>query len=86
MATITTAISAEGRVRRMPDRKQMIHFCAKCGREMSYKEKKMLYIYDVVYKKHFASNDYIPKKRMAINLCSDCCSEIEKIICDWKGE
>ena len=70
----------------MPDRKQMIHFCAKCGREMSYKEKKMLYIYGVVYKKHFASNDYIPKKRMAINLCSDCCSEIEKIICDWKGE
>ncbi len=27
----------------MPDRKQMIHFCAKCGREMSYKEKKMLF-------------------------------------------
>ena len=71
---------------RMPERKQMVHFCAKCGKEMSYKEKKMIYIYDVIHKKHFASSDFCPKKRMAINLCADCCYEIEKIICEWKGE
>lgn len=71
---------------RMPERKQMVHFCAKCGKEMSYKEKKMIYIYDVIHKKHFASSNFCPKKRMAINLCADCCYEIEKIICEWKGE
>ncbi len=68
----------------MPERKKIIHYCAKCGREMQYKDKKMLYTYDVIHKKHFASADLSPKKRLSINLCDKCAGEIEKIINDWK--
>jgi len=67
----------------MPERKKIIHYCAKCCREMQYKDKKMLYLYDVIEKKYFASQFYT-KKRLAINLCDKCAEEIEKIINDWK--
>ena len=69
----------------MPERKQTVHYCVKCGKGMAYKEKKMLYIYDVKYRKHFASTDYVPVKRMAFNLCEDCCAELEDVILKWKS-
>ncbi len=68
----------------MPERKKIIHYCAKCGKEMKYEEKKMLYIYDVVPKKRGDFDIVRSEKRMAINLCGKCCNELQKIINDWK--
>lgn len=69
----------------MPERKQIVHYCVKCGKGMSYREKKMLYIYDVVQKNR--GNFKVEKavKRMAFNLCEDCCEELENVILKWKG-
>lgn len=68
----------------MPERKQTVHYCVKCGKGMAYKEKKMLYIYDVVQKNRGGFKVEKAEKRMAFNLCEDCCAELENVILKWK--
>lgn len=67
----------------MPETSKRIHYCKKCGKQMEYKEKSMLYIYDVMRKPHRYSSDYVPKKRYAINLCGECSEKAESIIKEW---
>lgn len=67
----------------MPDTSKRVHYCKKCGKPMEYKEKSMLYIYDVAYKPHKYSTDYVPEKRYAINLCEECSKIAEKMIKQW---
>lgn len=50
---------------------------------MEYKEKSMLYIYDVVLKRGKYSKDYMPQKRYAINLCKECSQEAEQLVKEW---
>lgn len=69
----------------MPDTTKNVHYCKKCGKPMEYKEKSMLYIYDVAYKHRKYSPDYTPKKRYAINLCKECSKEVEEMIKRWTG-
>lgn len=69
----------------MPERKEIVHYCAKCGKGMKYKEKKMIYLYDVKTIDYLGFGKETPKKRMAINLCEKCADELEKLIDKWKG-
>lgn len=69
----------------MAERKEIIHYCVKCGKGMKYKEKKMLYLYDIEEKLRFGNiNTECPTKRFAINLCVKCTDEVEKLIIKWK--
>ena len=69
----------------MPQRKQIIHYCVKCGKGMEYKKKKMLYIYDIVQKNRGNFMIERAEKRIAINLCEDCCAKLENMILKWSG-
>lgn len=63
------------------NKKQVIHYCAVCNRAMSYEEKKMLYMYDVVKETNRGGFDVVrPKKRLAINLCEKCLEEAEELV------
>lgn len=71
----------------MAERKEIIHYCVKCGKGMKYKEKKMLYLYDVEEKLKFGNiKAECPTKRFAFNLCENCANEAERLIMSWKNE
>lgn len=59
----------------MPIRKKVIHYCARCQKQMDYTEKTMVYIYDVA---EYRSHEYRPQKRIALNLCRDCSLKLEE--------
>lgn len=64
-------------------RKQMIHRCERCKKEMEYKDKSMLYIYKVI--PHYHYERLTTTKKYAINLCNDCriyVVEMLKLTCD----
>lgn len=69
----------------MTERKQVVHYCVKCGKGMKYKEKKMCYLYDIKTVKCGSFETEKTKKRLAINLCDKCADELEKLITEWKG-
>lgn len=68
----------------MAERKQVVHYCVKCGNGMKYKEKKMCYLYDIDKSIYFGIERDVPKKRLAINLCEKCADELEKLITEWR--
>jgi ssDNA-binding Zn-finger/Zn-ribbon topoisomerase 1 len=56
-------------------RKKIIHECARCGTQMEYRQKRMLYIYDIrEYPKTRYGNYAIirPTATLKLNLCPDC--------------
>lgn len=69
----------------MAERKEIVHYCVKCGKGMKYKEKKMCYLYDIKTVNKFGIEIEQAKKRFAINLCEKCADELENLIDDWKG-
>lgn len=69
----------------MPYRKKIIHYCAKCKKEMLYEEKKMLYTYDVVRSKIYGLEKVASKKRYAINLCDKCVEDVETLVKEFVG-
>lgn len=68
----------------MAERKQVVHYCVKCGKGMKYKEKKMCYMYDVISEKFLDFERERTKKRFAINLCEKCADELQKMIEEWR--
>lgn len=69
----------------MAERKEIVHYCVKCGKGMKYKEKKMLYLYDIEEKLKFGNiKTECQKKRFAFNLCEKCADEVERLINSWK--
>ena len=70
----------------MAERKEVIHYCIKCGKGMRYKEKKMLYMYDIETTSKFGLKREMPTKRFAINLCDKCADELQDLIADWHGK
>lgn len=68
----------------MAERKEIIHFCVKCGKGMKYKEKKMLYLYDIKEINRVDIEIERATKRFAINLCEKCADELENLIKEWK--
>ncbi len=56
-------------------RKKIIHECARCGTQMEYRKKRMLYMYDI---REFAKTRYRscaiirPTATLKLNLCPDC--------------
>lgn len=54
-------------------RKKIIHECARCGKQMEYREKRMLYLYDVREYRRFADVKGVrPMAALKLNLCQDC--------------
>lgn len=76
--------------KRAPDKKVIVHYCAKCGAGMQYVEKSMLYIYDVKeVSKGFAAvknTRLSPAKVMAINLCRNCRNSAINLVQSWVRE
>jgi hypothetical protein len=60
---------------------EKVHYCAKCGKAMPYKEKYMLYIYKTKTTKIPDIGTYNrPVKHFAINLCPGCQEYIRSLI------
>ena len=57
----------------MIKKSEKVHYCAKCGKAMSYDEKYMLYVYKTKTKTIPNVGTYTrPVKDFAINLCPGC--------------
>lgn len=64
-----------------PKRKRIIHYCARCGKEMQYEEKRMLYTYGIQKARTWRNEEYIrPFARMKLNLCPKCGDYVESLI------
>lgn len=70
----------------MAERKEIVHYCVKCGKRMKYKEKKMLYLYDIKTVNRGGFEMGKTNKRFAFNLCESCADEVERMIMSWKDE
>lgn len=70
----------------MAERKEVIHYCVKCGKGMKYRKKKILYMYDIKTVNRGGFEMDRTKKWFAINLCERCADEAERLIMSWKNE
>jgi hypothetical protein len=70
----------------------VVHICARCGLEMAYIEKHMLYFYRVrnARASRYGSFEYTrPFKTLKLNLCPDCAEYMQKVVlseCSAEGE
>lgn len=70
----------------MPDTTKTVHFCAKCGKPMSYAEKTMMYLYRIEpYRKWREHIILRPTKDEAYNLCSSCMAELKALLRRFLG-
>jgi len=59
-----------------PKRKKIVHICARCGVEMEYKGKRMLYLYGIAkYRGWFR-----PVATLKMNLCPECAEDAEAVL------
>lgn len=60
--------------------KKIFHYCDKCGKEMEYSEKFMIYLYSIG---HFKGSYKRPVKEKVFNLCSQCTYEAVGMLEDY---
>ena len=70
----------------MPDTTKIIHYCAKCGKPMSYAEKTMMYLYKMFTDQMWKCCTKVrPFKDEAYNLCPSCMAELKALLRRFLG-
>lgn len=70
----------------MCEMKKIFHYCDKCGCEMSYEEKSMIYVYFIgQVKGAYRQTTKRPVKEKVYNLCETCKKETVNVLDDFIG-